>query len=68
MANIVRTVFPRRHNLNGTYDFICPRCFPTIGTATIEADLLSANLLSIVEPHACGGLRLSGMFDPANRR
>jgi len=31
--------FPHRLNADGTYDAICPRCFRTVATCKIEADL-----------------------------
>ena len=40
--------FPHRHNLDGTYDSICPECLATIGTAQKEEDLNQAE-----SRHAC---------------
>jgi len=31
--------FPHRHNVDGTYDSICVRCFVTIAHVSIEAEL-----------------------------
>jgi hypothetical protein len=31
--------FPHRHNLDGSYDSICTRCFATVATVRKEEDL-----------------------------
>jgi len=45
--------FVRRANLNGSIDSICTKCYVTVATATLDADLDSA------EPrHQCDSWRL----------
>lgn len=46
-------IFPRRLNVDGTYDSICPSCYRTVGRDTAEA------LRFAEESHACADKFLS---------
>ena len=42
--------FPHRVNRDETVDSICPFCFVTIGTASVEADLAQMEAAHVCEP------------------
>ena len=51
-------IFPRRLNLDGTYDSICPSCYRTVAHGTAEA-------LSVAEEsHLCSNEFLSRTLNP----
>lgn len=43
--------FAHRHNLDGTFDSICTRCFQTVGNARDEAKLERAEERHVCDPH-----------------
>lgn len=51
-------IFPRRLNIDGTYDSICPRCYRTIARGTAEA------LCFAEESHSCSNEFLSQSINP----
>lgn len=51
-------IFPRRLNLDGTYDSICPSCYRTIASGTAEA------LTFAEEVHSCSNESLSWSLNP----
>ena len=51
-------IFPRRPNVDGTYDSICPSCYRTIASGTAEA------LSFAEESHSCGNQFLSQSLNP----
>jgi hypothetical protein len=42
--------YPRRTNLDGTIDSICPLCYLTVGTASSKADLERVEAEHVCEP------------------
>jgi hypothetical protein len=42
--------FVHRHNRDGSYDSICPRCAATAASATVEADLADGERLHECNP------------------
>jgi hypothetical protein len=56
--------FPHRHNSDGTYDSICPKCY-----RTVAAERLERNLAAKERAHICGkDDTLPGdVFDGENR-
>lgn len=50
--------FPRRLNVDGTYDSICPSCYRTIASGTAEA------LSFAEESHSCSNAFLSQWLSP----
>jgi len=63
MSNKISPKFAHRHNSDGTWDSICPRCFFTIATDITEKGLLAEEL-----EHDCELLRLekrkAGTMEP----
>jgi hypothetical protein len=51
-------IFPRRPNVDGTYDSICPSCYRTIARGTAEA------LSFAEESHSCSDEFLSQSLNP----
>lgn len=49
-AFVASASFPHRANQDGTIDSICPRCYVTIGTSTLEADLASMESAHTCDP------------------
>lgn len=62
LSPVAQSSFPHRMNNDGTIDAICPRCYATIGTSTLEADLER-----IEAAHTCEPARLS-YFDEQRRK
>ena len=44
-------IFAHRHNTDGTIDSICSRCFQTIATVLVEADLPRIESRHVCVPH-----------------
>jgi hypothetical protein len=57
------TTFPHKRRLDGIYESICPRCFITVGSRTIEDDLVESE-----NAHICLGLNLSELLRPNSRK
>lgn len=55
-------IFPRRPNVDGTYDSICPSCYRTIARGTPEA------LTFAEESHLCSSEFLSQSLNPFVQR
>ena len=55
-------IFPRRPNVDGTYDSICPSCYRTIARGTAEA------LRFAEESHSCSNEFLSQSLNPFVQR
>ena len=55
-------IFPRRLNVDGTYDSICPSCYRTIARGTAEV------LSFAEESHLCGNEFLSQPIGPLAQR
>ena len=50
MLPLLDRPWPHRHNIDGTYDSICPTCFQTIAHSPDESDLAREE-----EHHDCPG-------------
>jgi hypothetical protein len=59
MGNASRKEFPHRHNRDGSFDSICPKCFVTVDTRDVEGQLQLAEKV-----HNCNGLNLSLKLHP----
>lgn len=65
MAPPARTLFPHRHNEDGTYQSICVACHATVAVAQNEQDLRPRESAHVCDPIRLyqvseGGLRLPG--------
>jgi hypothetical protein len=56
--------FPHRHNSDGTYDSICPKCYRTVDTQRLEGSLAAEE-----KAHVChqDDLLPRDVFDTQNR-
>ena len=52
MAEYTDTIFPHRHNPDGTFDSICPWCFLTVSAKRNETELAGDE-----SNHVCYGRR-----------
>ena len=39
MSSVLLTLYPHRHNADGTYDSICRTCYRTVGSSRSEDEL-----------------------------
>ena len=44
------TLFPHRHNRNGSWDSICVVCFATVATAVVGAELSAKEATHVCDP------------------
>jgi hypothetical protein len=51
--------FPHRHNEDGSWDSICPKCFLTVAREELETELEAEE-----KAHICKGLDLKKIFAP----
>lgn len=45
----MKTFYPHRHNPDGSWDSICPRCFATVATVSAERQLLQCEMQHVCE-------------------
>jgi hypothetical protein len=63
MAETTRLLFAHRKNPDGSFDSICNRCYQTVATAKIEAELDAFE-----GEHICGRFNLRDILHPEKSR